>query len=451
VRDGAFLGAFGAPDTACDSGKHAPTLYGFAGGDAAFLALAKAHHARCLADAGLNHPFSHEDQHPQHVERLAAYWAEVMGGPPTYSASCGTETSVLAMHAGNGDMGDLGERFRDCFVHALDDAGLPTDPAFREAMRAYMRWAVDNGSRTRPWTQSSSQGSARLGGTGRACGLTGLSAGCSPQELREESGCMKGVATVVPPIERVLAGKQDRRTAAADIASRVGLSIDLGLLRPLERLPRDEELAHAFGVAPITVRRALRQLCDQGILVRRRGRSGGTFVAEHPPTGRLRDYEVERARLSGEILELLDYRLVLELGLVLKAVESASADDVARLHGLVSDMDEAADWASFRPLDQGFHLALAEIAACVRAVDELRRVLGRIGQLYFPYPVGYLRDSNSGHRAMVDAVAERDPVAAVRVVERHIDHAKESFAWMREGESAVFLTKKDHPDHNRRR
>jgi hemoglobin len=121
-----------------------PTLFEFAGGEAAFLALAKAHHARCLADPELNHPFSHDDQHPEHVERLAAYWAEVMGGPPTYSHTCGDESGVLTMHAGNGDMSDLGERFVDCFVLALDDAELPTDPTFRETMRAYMRWAVDN-------------------------------------------------------------------------------------------------------------------------------------------------------------------------------------------------------------------------------------------------------------------------------------------------------------------
>ena len=121
-----------------------PTLYEFAGGEAAVLALARAHHARCLADPELNHPFTHDDQHPQHVERLAAYWAEVMGGPPTYSQTCGDESGVLQMHAGNGDMGDLGERFLDCFVRALDDAELPADPTFREAMRAYMRWAVDN-------------------------------------------------------------------------------------------------------------------------------------------------------------------------------------------------------------------------------------------------------------------------------------------------------------------
>src|SRR5713226_8188582 len=120
------------------------TLFEFAGGEPAFLALARAHHARCLADPELNHPFSHDDQHPQHVERLAAYWAEVMGGPPTYSKTGGDESDVLQMHAGNGDMGDLGERFLDCFVRALDDAELPTDPEFRGAMRGYMRWDVGN-------------------------------------------------------------------------------------------------------------------------------------------------------------------------------------------------------------------------------------------------------------------------------------------------------------------
>lgn len=119
-----------------------PTLYEFAGGEPAFLALATAHHARCLEDPELNHPFSHPDQHPQHVERLAAYWAEVMGGPASYSQSCGDQTGVLYMHSGNGDMGDLGERFLGCFDRAVDDAGLPADPAFRAALHAYMRWAV---------------------------------------------------------------------------------------------------------------------------------------------------------------------------------------------------------------------------------------------------------------------------------------------------------------------
>jgi DNA-binding FadR family transcriptional regulator len=254
---------------------------------------------------------------------------------------------------------------------------------------------------------------------------------------------------VIPPIERVLAGQRDRRTASADIASRVGLSIDLGLFQPLERLPREEELAMAFGVAPITIRRALRQLSEEGIVVRRRGRGGGTFVSEHPPRPRLRRYELERARLSSEVWELLDYRLVLELGLMLRALNSAGTEDLSSLRDLVAEMDDAPDWASFRPLDQAFHLALASIAGPPQAVDELTRVLGRIGRLYFPYPLDYLRESNSEHGAMVEALAARDPDAALDAVERHVQKAKESFAWMRDASLAEPLTETDHDDHNR--
>jgi len=120
-----------------------PSLYEFAGGDQAFLRLAAAHHERCLADPELNHPFSHPDQNPKHVERLAAYWAEVLGGPPGYSTECaGDESGLVFMHAGCGDMSDLARRFVDCFVAAADDAGLPEDKEFRQALRAYMEWAV---------------------------------------------------------------------------------------------------------------------------------------------------------------------------------------------------------------------------------------------------------------------------------------------------------------------
>lgn len=121
-----------------------PTLFEFAGGEAAFLALAAAHHARCVADPELNHPFSHPGQHPQHVQRLAAYWAEVMGGPPAYTEGCGDQAGVVRMHSGNGDLGDLGARFARCFDLALDDAGLPDDPRLRAALRSYMRWAIED-------------------------------------------------------------------------------------------------------------------------------------------------------------------------------------------------------------------------------------------------------------------------------------------------------------------
>jgi len=118
-----------------------PSIFEFAGGEQAFLALATAHHERCLQDPVLNHPFSHPG-HPDHVQRLASYWAEVFGGPARYSQSCGDQSAVLGIHAGTGAEDELGVRFVRCFVQAADDAGLPGDAEFRAALRAYMEWAV---------------------------------------------------------------------------------------------------------------------------------------------------------------------------------------------------------------------------------------------------------------------------------------------------------------------
>ena len=63
------------------------------GGEEGLLLLAHAWHARVMADEVVSHAFSH-GFHPQHSERLAAYWGEALGGPATYSEKYGDETSV---------------------------------------------------------------------------------------------------------------------------------------------------------------------------------------------------------------------------------------------------------------------------------------------------------------------------------------------------------------------
>src|SRR5262245_25322882 len=77
------------------------TVYEAAGGTEGLLRLAGAWHERVLADDVVSHAFSH-GYHPQHTERLAAYWAEALGGPTTYSHTLGDETSVVRLHSGNG-------------------------------------------------------------------------------------------------------------------------------------------------------------------------------------------------------------------------------------------------------------------------------------------------------------------------------------------------------------
>lgn len=117
------------------------TIFEAAGGADAFLRLAHAWHARCLADPIVSHAFSH-GYHPQHTQRLAAYWSEALGGPPTYTSSMGDESTVVRMHAGNGEHLEMDERAQACFALALDDARFPDDPALRATLVAYFRWAT---------------------------------------------------------------------------------------------------------------------------------------------------------------------------------------------------------------------------------------------------------------------------------------------------------------------
>jgi hemoglobin len=117
------------------------TIYEVAGGRQAFLDLAHAWHARCLADPIVSHAFSH-GYHPQHSERLAAYWAEALGGPPDYTETIGNESSVVRMHSGNGEHQEMDERAQTCFAQALDDARLPDDPRLKSTLKAYFLWAT---------------------------------------------------------------------------------------------------------------------------------------------------------------------------------------------------------------------------------------------------------------------------------------------------------------------
>src|SRR5690554_1970615 len=58
-------------------------------------------------------------------------------------------------------------------------------------------------------------------------------------------------------------------------------AITRGHLRAGERLPSESDLARSLGVAPVTVREALLGVRGRGLVVTRRGRNGGSFVAEH--------------------------------------------------------------------------------------------------------------------------------------------------------------------------
>lgn len=210
-----------------------------------------------------------------------------------------------------------------------------------------------------------------------------------------------------------------RTSVLEDTAARIGLAVDLGLLEPNEQLPGELELATTFSVSPMTVRRALKLLADRGVVTRRRGRGGGTFVAAAPPRQVLSEFEAYRAK-GAEVSDLIDHRLVLECGNAYLAAGRATTSDIERLRGFVRAMDEAESWVAFRAIDPRFHLDVAAIAGSTDATRALAETLGTLLRFYLPYPISYLRASNREHEALVDAIESRDGAGAVAVVERHI-------------------------------
>jgi len=116
-------------------------VYEAAGGIGGLLRLAQAWHTRVMADEEVSHAFSH-GYRPDHSERLAAYWAEALGGPPMYSQRYGDETSVVRIHSGNGAHEEMDRRAIACFDRALEDAALAADGRLRQVLHDYFAWAT---------------------------------------------------------------------------------------------------------------------------------------------------------------------------------------------------------------------------------------------------------------------------------------------------------------------
>jgi len=103
--------------------------------------LADAWHCRVMADEVVAHAFRH-GFHPDHTERLAAYWAEALGGPMVYSGACGDESSVVRIHSGNGEHEEMDRRAIACFDQALADVGIARDGVLGRLLHDYFAWAT---------------------------------------------------------------------------------------------------------------------------------------------------------------------------------------------------------------------------------------------------------------------------------------------------------------------
>ncbi|GAA3936256.1 FadR/GntR family transcriptional regulator [Microbacterium soli] len=199
-------------------------------------------------------------------------------------------------------------------------------------------------------------------------------------------------------------------------------AIRLGIIAPAERLPSERDLAELLKVGRNTVREALSTLVEHGYVVSKRGRYGGTFVADALPE---RDVAVGRRReLDEEELENISVlRRVLDVGAArVTAGRDLTAAERATLQAVL-DESMTANAADYRRLDSKLHLTIAELTGSsdlVRLMADLRtRVNQALGAL--PLLAPNLTNSNDQHSAIVHAILAGYPDVAAQAMLEHVE------------------------------
>jgi len=154
-------------------------------------------------------------------------------------------------------------------------------------------------------------------------------------------------------------------TAPQQVAAAIKREILEGGLKPGDRLPPEQELAHLFSVSRPTVRTGLQELCAAQILVVQRGRNGGYRVG---------DFSLES--LEASVMEFISLSLVVEtltpeqflevrfaheLLCAETAARRRTAASLAKLEQVHAEVAEAFEESrrAFE-VDLQFHRALAE-------------------------------------------------------------------------------------------
>lgn len=115
-----------------------PTLFAWAGGHEALERLFTRFYQRVPEDALLRDVFARMD--PAHAQHVAAFVAEVFGGPTAYSQDHGGHPHMIRKHLGRALAEPQRRRWIELLLDCADEVGLPSDPEFRSAFVAYLEW-----------------------------------------------------------------------------------------------------------------------------------------------------------------------------------------------------------------------------------------------------------------------------------------------------------------------
>ncbi|NNF99897.1 MAG: FadR family transcriptional regulator [Desulfobacteraceae bacterium] len=203
-----------------------------------------------------------------------------------------------------------------------------------------------------------------------------------------------------------------------------------GELKPGDKLPPEKELADNFHVSKASLREAFRALEALGLLEVRQGMSGGAFVKEV-------DLETARNNLfnyiffqNPSISEFTQLRMMLEPKAAEIAAKLITDEDIQDLEmNLQQTSENLAGGPFYYKLDTYFHHRIAEITGnrliCM-VIDSLKNAIVNI-KLELELDNSFNLLVFEAHKRILEALKKRDPKAAFKEMNRHIQEVDAVF------------------------
>ena len=211
---------------------------------------------------------------------------------------------------------------------------------------------------------------------------------------------------------------QAPRTSLADSAANgIRAEIAAGRWAVGARIPIEPQLAQLLGVSRGTVREAVKTLVSRGLLEVRQG--SGTYVRSgFDPSSSL-----QKMRLAS-LRDQFEVRRALEVEAARLAAVRHTARDLRRLHTLLDKrgVPDAVDGgAGYIERDLAFHLAIVDISGNLALAETCRFITGYIKEtiassLGNGMGASVPEPDEAAHRAVVEAIASRDPDRAAAAV-----------------------------------
>jgi GntR family transcriptional regulator, transcriptional repressor for pyruvate dehydrogenase complex len=207
-----------------------------------------------------------------------------------------------------------------------------------------------------------------------------------------------------------------------------------GILRPGERLPSERDMAEKLGVSRPSLRDAIADLADRGLLVSRAG--SGVFVADVLGSAFSPALTQLFATHDEAVFDYIAFRRDMEGLAAERAAQLGSETDLKLIDTIFRKMEAAhqkRDPTDEAELDAEFHMAIIEASHNVIMLHMLRSMFDLLRQgVFYNRQVMFknrmTRDQLlDQHRAMNEAVQARDPAAARAAVSAHLAYVEQAF------------------------